>query len=123
SIDPKSTGRSLPLGMACAICTQYMQRFSIAGAFDNNSPNSSGAMGVGECGHVVMTIQTSPAFDGAGDVSLAEREGFEPSLGQSPTTGLANPPLRPLEYLSAARIARRPAIVRASSRVRVSMAQ
>ncbi len=32
---------------------------------------------------------------------LAEREGFEPSLGLNPTTALAKPPLQPLEYLSA----------------------
>ncbi len=31
---------------------------------------------------------------------MAEREGFEPSRGFWPPTGLANPPLQPLGYLS-----------------------
>lgn len=33
---------------------------------------------------------------------VAEREGFEPSRGLTPPNGLANRPLRPLEYLSMA---------------------
>ena len=40
-------------------------------------------------------------LDDEGKLFMAEREGFEPSLGRdSPTTGLANPPLKPLGYLS-----------------------
>ena len=35
-----------------------------------------------------------------GQFSVAEREGFEPSRGFWPPTGLANPPLQPLGYLS-----------------------